>query len=308
MECNLLLPFGWGWNSKYHTPVVIGLHGCRKIEAGQRDLFSALWTETPNRPPDNCVITNLFLVLVAKHEHSRRNDGCGRLISRSRLAGAAVLVGTGTRSISCVGILVAILLFLAPHLLLFQTLPVHLIRHREIIVIVLVERVIIVPPIPEPGIVVAVAPPRKSEPSKASLAEAIVVEAKMPKMVVVSNAEASAKTIAKERSVGNAETRITETACRTGTHAAEMIAAEGAARADAETPAMDCAETCVARESAGVATSTETTTMAATTLRPERDSEEESERHDGNQAAHIPLSISPFFRNRPGIFCNGVNW
>src|SRR5579859_3103900 len=57
-----------------------------------------------------------------------------------------------------VNILIAIRLFFVQHALLLQALLVHLVGNGEILVIIVVVRGIVVPPIPKPGIV-APSPP-----------------------------------------------------------------------------------------------------------------------------------------------------
>jgi hypothetical protein len=70
--------------------------------------------------------------------------------------------------------LIAVGFFLAKHPLLFKALFVHLVGDSEIVVVILVKRIVIIPRIPQPWIVVS--PPREREIAAASETETIISE------------------------------------------------------------------------------------------------------------------------------------
>jgi len=143
MICGLLA-FRSIRQTEIDTAVLVGLRSRSNIEVAERYLFRVLRREVPQRLANNGVVVNLFFTLIAEDKNrSRDNFGrvrIGALTLRWRRAGVEILIA------------------LLAHLLIFQTLLVHLIGVSAIVVVVLIvrqARVGIPPPV---GIVKAVTP------------------------------------------------------------------------------------------------------------------------------------------------------
>jgi len=168
-----------------------------------------------------------------------------------------------TRGIRIVGILIAIGLFLTPHALLLETLLVHFVGPGNIVVIVLIERIVIVPPVPQPRIIVDRAPPWISVPSPTPKTVAGIAKAESAK---ADPARASSKGRMRGGSGAHTRREVSTAGCPT------RVRAEATGTASAET---------------GMAT--EATAADSATLSPERHGDEKSERRDGDQATHRPI-------------------
>jgi len=195
-----------------------------------------------------------------------------------------------------VSILVAVGFFLAQHALLFEALLVHLVRDSEILVVVVVVGRVVVPPIPEPGIV-APTPPGIT-PAPAGEAETITgakAESEAIAVATMASVESVAETITRSvvqigcageaRARRAVETAREASAHSTGKMTATSVAAGEAAVASAET-GVASSKTCVTASSK---TAVAAPAVTSATLCPERHGEEKSERRDEDQAAHTQL-------------------
>jgi len=151
-ESSALLGLAGVGNAERQAAVVVGFGGGGQVEIGHRNFFGVLRIEVPQRLPDDGVVADFLLVLVAEDEHGVRQNG--------RALGLA-LRGTARRR--CVDILITVGLFLLHHLLLsrllfIETLLVHIFGDGSILVVICIIGRVGIPP-PE-GIVKSAIQPR----------------------------------------------------------------------------------------------------------------------------------------------------
>ena len=65
-ETEELLGFAGGWNPEGETAVVVGFCGGGQVESGERNLLVVRGTEGPERLPDDGVVLDFELVLIAE--------------------------------------------------------------------------------------------------------------------------------------------------------------------------------------------------------------------------------------------------
>ena len=282
---NQLLSFARRRDAEGDAAIVIGLFGRGQVEIREWNLLRVLWGEVPQSLPDDRIVADFLVVLVAEDQDRGGKD-------RVRGISLGMGYGAGLR----VRILIAVGFLLAHHALLLQTLLVHLVGDGEILVVVVIVRRVVIPPVPQPGII-APAPPRKT-PVPAGEAEAVVGAEDETETVAVS-AVAPVKAIPKpvvkpvmqEGAARETAARgVVETVGEAPVHSAGEVAATSVTAGEA---AVTSSETTMTGEPAAMAAAeTSVTTASAVTsaaLRPQRHSQKQSERRDGNQAAHTGL-------------------
>ena len=191
-----LLPAVGGRNVEGYASVIIGLFGCGHVQICKRNLFRALRGKVPQCLPDDRVIADFFLVLIAIDEHCRWQS---RL--RLRFARRSRTPFGRSRSV----FVLIVFLFLAPHANFFQVLPIPLGRHCILAIVLFIEAaVLFVPRTPEPRVRVTPAPPRRTPaPTPVAATEAVTAVVKVVEVVVM-------------MSVGSVIPGGTMTECRTG--------------------------------------------------------------------------------------------
>jgi hypothetical protein len=281
-----LLRFVRGWGAEGHAAIVVGLGGSSQVKIREGD-FLMLGGEGPESLADNGVVLNFELVLIAEYEHCGGQDrGAFRL-------GSFLLPARRAR----IGILIAVGLFLAQHLLLLEILRVHLVSERAIpFVVVVIGRA----GIPPPGIDSRVPPGIAKTPT--AEAETAVAESKVSETAVAESAVAK-PTVAEagtaESIVQKWTTRETRASRRNVTkatrHARAVHSAEGVApySMGATETTMAASETTVTGETTTVSSAeaasmstTEPAGASSAMLRPHGHGQEKRERRDGCQAAH----------------------
>ena len=114
------------------TAVVIGFGRGGQIQIGQRNLFRALRTKTPQGLSDDGIISDFLFVLIPEHQDSigQNRRAFSLMLHRARLrAGVLILIP--------VGILLLHHLLL-PHLLFIEALLVHVVGDSAILLIAVV--------------------------------------------------------------------------------------------------------------------------------------------------------------------------
>lgn len=137
MRGRLLLTFVASRDAESYTAIVVGLRGRGKVEIGKRNLLIARRPENPEGLADYGVILYFQLVLVTEYQdgvgHERRTRSL--LCIFFWLSFARFMA----RPVAMVYILIAVFLFLAEHLLLFETALVPLFGALAIAFIFIVE-------------------------------------------------------------------------------------------------------------------------------------------------------------------------
>jgi len=292
------LGFVRGWGAEGHAAIVVGLGGGGKVEIGQGD-FLVLGRKGPQSLADDGVVLDFELVLIAEHEH------CGGQDRGAFRFGCFLLPARGAR----IGILIAVGLFLAKHLLLLEVLRIHLVGERAIPLIVLVIRRTRVPP---PGIDsrappgIAITPAAETEAiiaeskvAEAAVAESAVAESAVAKSTITEAGTAepiaqkwtTRETRARRRNVSKAPRHARAVHSAEGVAPYSMGATETTMAASETT--MAASETTVASKAtamssaeAATMSTTEPAGVSSSMLRPHGHGQEKRERRDGCQAAH----------------------
>ena len=241
--------FAGGRNAESEAAVIVGFCRCGQVKIGERNLLGTLGSEVPERLADDGVVANFLFVLIAEHQNC---------IGQDRRTLCLVLSGTRFRGGTRVKILIAVSFFLAQHLLLFETLLIHLVGSGAIAFVVFVVGRAGIPP---PGrIVIAAVRPRIAKAAtgetEAVIAESIGAEAGAAKSVLVK---------LPMRGAALRERRTVRKSARgnwTGAHATNMAATGVTA---AETTAVATAKARVSAEAAAVSA----TGVTSAVLRPQ---------------------------------------
>jgi len=244
------LGFASGWNAESEAAVIVGFCRCGQVKIGERNLLGTLGSEVPERLTDDGVVANFLFVLIAEHQNC---------IGQDRRTLCLVLSGTRFRGGTRVKILIAVSFFLAQHLLLFETLLIHLVGSGAIAFVVFVVGRAGIPP---PGrIVIAAVRPRIAKAAtvetEAVIAESIGAEAGAAKSVLVKLPMRGAALREKRRTV-----RKSARGNWTGAHATNMAATGVTA---AETTAVATAKARVSTETTAVSA----TGVTSAVLRPQ---------------------------------------
>ena len=141
-----------------NAALLIGTGSGWQVEVGERNLLRMLRREIPERLADDRVVLHFKVVLIVENQHGSRRGPCIRW-------------PRGLRRGARIEILIALPILFA-HSLLIKALRVHLVRHVNLILLILIVGAVIPPPVRiDPAAEVGI-----SEATAITVAETVVPE------------------------------------------------------------------------------------------------------------------------------------